>query len=68
MSKMLDASQGVVSVAELVVVLTSLQSEGSPRALHLSGVLGNIPIGGSVSEEVCSRLTQAVSNWQACRH
>jgi hypothetical protein len=66
MSKFLDPiNKGPVCTGELVGVLGELQSDGCPDALHLAEVMGSVPIGATVSEEVCSVLTRAVFNWQA---
>jgi hypothetical protein len=66
MLKFLDPiNKGLVCTGELVGVLGELQSEGSPDALHLAEVMGSVPIGANISDEVCNTLTKAVFNWQA---
>jgi hypothetical protein len=64
MTKLLDPSLGPISITELVAVLSTLRSSGTPDAIQLASVMDSIPVGSGVTEENRNTLTRAVFNWQ----
>jgi hypothetical protein len=64
MNKLLNPTKGLVSAGELVSVLTTLRSSGTPDAIQLANAMESIPMGSAVTEEARNAVTRAVFEWQ----